>query len=149
MLRRFFYLFLFVFGMTSCVSTKLTIKNINEYAKQPEMLDETTYKLEIKASDKKYGFHPDYPVNIGFGLLNQREYNPQKFLNALQGPNGEKITYTHDGNCCPFPTDKSELGVGMLEVYLITWEGNANPFTIYLNIYEKGDVMIPIGFTAK
>src|SRR5690554_572163 len=149
MLRKVFCLAVLGLGMTSCVSTKLTIKNINDSAIQPSMLDEITYKLVSKATDTKYGFHQDYPVNLGFGLLHQRESNKEKFLNALQGPNGEQITYTHDGNCCPFPTDKSELGVGMFGVYIITWEGNTKPLIVYLNIYEKGEVLIPLGLTAK
>src|SRR5690554_7902230 len=93
MLRKVFCLAVLVLGMTSCVSTKLTIKNINDSAIQPSMLDEITYKLVSKATDTKYGFHQDYPVNLGFGLLHQRESNKEKFLNALQGPNGEQITY--------------------------------------------------------
>lgn len=149
MVRKTLCLIIFVLTTTSCISTKLTIKNIDDSAKSPEMLDENTYKLTQKATDKKYGFHQDYPVNLGFGLLRHRESNKEKFLNALQGPNGEKITYTHDGNCCPFPTNKSELGGGMLDIYLISWEGNSKPLTIYLNIYEKGEVLIPVGLSAK
>lgn len=149
MLRRIFCLVVFVLGMTSCVSTKLTIKNIDNNAKAPEMLDKTTYKLTSKATNKKYGFHQDYPVNLGFGLLQQREDNIEKFLNALLGPNGEKITYSQSGSCCPFPSNKSELGGGMLEVYQITWERNSKPLTIYLNYFEKGEVLIPVGLTAK
>ncbi len=149
MLRRIFCLVIFVLGMASCVSTKLTIKNIDNNAKPPEMLDKTTYKLTSKATNKKYGFHQDYPINLGFGLLHQREENIEKYLNALLGPNGEKITYSQNGSCCPFPTDKSELGGGLLEIYEITWEGNSKPLTIYLNYFEKGEVLIPVGLTAK
>ena len=149
MLRSVFCSMIFVLGLVSCVSTRLTIKNIDNNAKQPEMLNKTTYKLTSKATNKKYGFHRDYPVNLGFGLLHQREANIEKFLNALLGPNGEKITYSQDGSCCPFPTDKSELGGGILEIYQITWEGNSKPLTIYLNYFEKGEVLIPMGLTAK
>lgn len=133
----------------SCISTKLTIKNIDETAKSPELLDKNTYKLTEKATDKKYGFDEDYPVNLGFGLLHQREANKEKFLNALLGPNGEPIIYQEEGSCCPFPTKTGELGTGMLDVYTITWEGNKKPLTFYLNTYEKGKVMIPVGLTAK
>lgn len=143
------YIIGLLFLTVSCVSTKLTIKNIDDLAKQPEILDNKTYKLTRTATEKKYAFHQDYPVNLGFGLLHQRETNKEKFLNALLGPNGEKITYSQIGNCCPFPTNKSELGGGMLDVYQITWEGNTKPLTIYLNYFEKGEVLIPVGFTAK
>ncbi|MFA7445218.1 MAG: 2-dehydro-3-deoxyphosphooctonate aldolase [Flavobacteriaceae bacterium] len=141
--------FLLLIVASSCISTKLTIKNIDNTAQSPEFLDKDTYKLTQKATDKKYGYDEDYPVNLGFGLLHQREANKEKFLKALLGPNGEKITYQQEGSCCPFPTKTSELGGGMLDVYHITWEGNQKPLTLYLNTYEKGKVLIPLGLTAK
>jgi len=149
MQKKIIYTLGILFLSVSCINTKLTIKNIDNNAKQVDMLNERTYKLSDKASDKKYGFDKDYPINLGFGLLHQREANKEKFLNALCGPNGEKITYTHTGNCCPFPTDKSQIGSGMLDVYTLTWEGNTKPLTIYLNIYEKGEILIPVGLSAK
>lgn len=149
MFRKSLFTVVVVLVLTSCISTKLTIKNIDDSATRPEMLDSTTYKLTKHAKDHNYGFDQDYPVNLGFGLLHLREANIEKYLNALQGPEGQKITYTPQGNCCPFPTDKSQLGSGMLEVYQITWEGNSKPKELYLNTYEKGEVLIPIGLTAK
>jgi len=138
-----------LFLTISCISIKLTIKNIDDNAKQPNLLDKKTYQLTKTSTDKKYGFDKDYPINLGFGLLHQREANKEKFLNALCGPNYEKITYSHIGNCCPFPTDKSELGSGMLDVYTLTWQGNPKPLTIYINVYEKGEIAIPFGLSAK
>lgn len=149
MLRKVFYILILSLIMTSCISTKLTIKNIDNTAISPELIDNQTYRLVEKATNKKYGYDPDYPINLGFGLLHQREANQEKFLKALRGSNGEKITYSHHGNCCPFPTNTSELGSGMLDVYLISWEGNQKPLTLYLNIYEKGKILIPVGLTAK
>lgn len=149
MFRKSLFTAVLLLLLTSCISTKLTIKNIDDKAIRPEMLDSTTYKLTKHATDNNYGFDQDYPVNLGFGLLHQREANIEKFLNALQGPEGQKITFSQHSNCCPFPTDKSQLGSGMLEVYQITWEGNSKPLEIYLNTYEKGEVLIPIGLTAK
>jgi len=149
MLKKSFHILVLLFLTISCISIKLTIQNIDDNAKQPDLLDEKTYELTETSFNKKYGFDKDYPINLGFGLLHERETNKEKFLNALCGPNGEKITYTHQGNCCPFPTDKSQLGSGMLDVYTLAWEGNTKPFTIYLNSYEKGKILIPIGLSAK
>ena|SRR5690554_5468308 len=149
MLRKVFYILILSSILTSCISTKLTIKNIDDTAIRPKLIDHQTYRLVEKATDKKYGYHPDYPVNLGFGLLDQREANQKKFLNALQGPSGEAITYSHHGNCCPFPTNTSPLGSGMLDVYLISWDTNQKPLTLYLNTYEKGEILIPVGLTAK
>jgi len=149
MQKKTIYIFGILLFFVSCINIKLTIKNIDNSVEQADMLDEKTYLLPEKSSDKKYGFDKNYPINLGFGLLHQREANKEKFLNALCGPNGEKISYTHTGNCCPFPTDKSELGSGMLDIYTITWEGNPKPLTIYMNIYEKGKILIPVGLSAK
>ncbi len=149
MLRKVFYILILSSILTSCISTKLTIKNIDNNAISPELIDKHTYLLVEKATDKKYGYHPDYPVNLGFGLLDQREANQEKFLNALQGPNGEKISYAHHENCCPFPSNTSPLGSGMLDVYLISWNTNQKPLTLYLNTFEKGKILIPVGLTAK
>jgi hypothetical protein len=75
--------------------------------------------------------------------------NQQRFLNALAGPNGEKITYKKIESCCPFPTKKSEMGAGFLDIYELTWEGQTAPVKLYLNIYEKGVLMVPVGLSLK
>ena len=67
----------------------------------------------------------------------------------MEGPKGEKITYTKIDNCCPFPTIKSVMGAGTLEVYVITMEGNDTKLNLYLNIYEKGKVLCPKGLKIK
>lgn len=149
MLRKVLYILVFLSILMGCVSTKQTIKNIDNTAISPQLIDKQTYLLTKMATHKKYGYDSDYPINLGFGLLAQREANQKKFLNALQGPGGEKISYSYQRNCCPFPTNTSELGSGMLDVYVITWEGNQKPITLYLNTYEKGEVLIPLGLTAK
>ena len=77
------------------------------------------------------------------------DLNAKRFLDALAGPNGEKIFYKKLESCCPFPTKRDPIGAGFLDVYEITWVGLKRPITLYLNIYEKGRLMVPIGFTAK
>jgi hypothetical protein len=64
----------------------------------------------------------------------------------LSGPKGEKISYKKIQNCCPFPSKKSESGAGLLEIYEITWPGLVQPIKLYLNIYEKGILKVPMGF---
>jgi hypothetical protein len=41
------------------------------------------------------------------------------------------------------------MGAGFLDVYELKWEGQQNPVTLYLNIYEKGVLMVPVGLTLK
>jgi len=39
--------------------------------------------------------------------------------------------------------------MGMLDVYIIEYPGAAQSIKLYINMYDAGDLKIPIGFTAK
>ena len=134
---------------TSCVSTRSTIKNIDDNAPTPVLLDNNTFAIKEFSKDKRYGYEKDYPINVFFGSTSSETNNEYRFLNALAGPNGEKINYKKLESCCPFPTKTSQMGAGLLSVYELKWEGQRNPVTLYLNIYEKGVLMIPVGLTLK
>jgi hypothetical protein len=139
----------FLFIATSCVSTQSTLKNIDDNSPAPMLLNNNTFAITVFSKDKRYGYEKDYPINVFFGNTSSETNNEYRFLNALAGPNGEKINYKKLESCCPFPTKRSEMGAGLLSVYEIRWEGQKNPVTLYLNIYEKGILMIPAGFTQK
>ncbi len=134
---------------TSCISTKSTLRNVNDNAPIPTLLTNDTFVITEYSKDKKYGYDKDYPINIFYGGARNETINQQRFLNALAGPKGEKITYTKLESCCPFPTKRSEMGAGLLDVYELKWEGQRNHVTLYLNIYEKGILMVPVGLTLK
>ena len=138
-----------LFLATSCVSTQSTIKNVDNNAPNPKVADNNTFVITEYSKDKKYGYDKDYPINIFYRDTRNEFLNQQRFLNALAGPNGEKITYIKLESCCPFPTKRSEMGAGLLDVYELRWEGQKNPVTLYLNIYEKGVLMVPTGLTLK
>ncbi|UWY26661.1 2-dehydro-3-deoxyphosphooctonate aldolase [Flavobacterium sp. TR2] len=134
---------------SSCVSTKSTLKNVDDNAPDLILKHDNTFSITQFAKDKKYGYDPDYPVNIFFQNTNNEALNETRFLNALAGPNGEKITYTRLETCCPFPTKRSNMGAGFLNVYELKWEGQKKPVKLYLNIYEKGILMVPMGLRLK
>ena len=134
---------------SSCVSTRSSIKNVDDNAPTPRLADNITFVITEYSKDKKYGYNKDYPVNLFYGTTKNETINQQRFLNALAGPKGEKITYTKLESCCPFPTKRSEMGVGLLDVYELKWEGQRKPVTLYLNIYEKAVLMVPVGLTLK
>lgn len=134
---------------TSCVSTKSTLKNVDDNAPIPVLQDEKTFAITEYSKDKKYGYDPDYPVNVFFRDAKDENLNAHRFLNALAGPNGEKITYTKIESCCPFPTKRVEIGAGFLDIYELTWQGQKQPVRLYLNIYERGYLLIPVGLSAK
>jgi hypothetical protein len=134
---------------TSCVSTKSTLKNVDDNAPNLTLTKDNTFVITAYSKDKKYGYDKDYPVNIFYRTSKDEVINQQRFLNALAGPNGEKITYTKLESCCPFPSKRSDMGAGFLDVYEIKWEGQKKPINLYLNIYEKGVLMVPLGLTLK
>lgn len=136
--------------LSSCISTKNTIRNIDNNIPGPA-LNETlnSFIITKKATDKKYAFTEYYPVNVGFTSIEDGENNQKRFLNALAGPNGEVISYKLLESCCPFPTSRTEMGAGMLDIYQVTYPGQIKPALLYINKFERGELMIPVGFSAK
>lgn len=133
----------------SCVSTKSTLKNVDDNAPNPKLTAENTFVITQFSTDKRYGYDKDYPINIFFRNSKDESINQQRYLNALAGPKGEKISYTKLESCCPFPTKRSDMGAGFLDVYEVKWEGQKSPILLYLNIYEKGVLMVPVGLSLK
>ncbi len=136
-------------SITSCTSTKSTIQNIDNNAPGLQVNENNTFIISEFSKDRKYGYDKDYPINIFFESTRNVTINQQRFLNALAGPKGEKITYIKLESCCPFPTKRSEMGAGLLDVYELKWEGQKSPIILYLNIYEKGVLMVPFGLSLK
>ena len=79
---------------TSCTSTKSTIKNIDNNAPNLQLVENNTFLISEFSTDRKYGYDKDYPINIFYESTRNQTINQQRFLNALAGPKGEKITYT-------------------------------------------------------
>ena len=132
----------------SCVSTKSTLKNVDDNAPIPKLVN-NIFVITEYSKDKKYGYDKDYPINVFYRNTKDETINQQRFLNALAGPNGEKISYKKVDNCCPFPTKRTEIGAGSLDIYEITWEGQKAPIQLYLNYFEKGVLQVPVGLTLK
>jgi hypothetical protein len=131
------------------MSTKSTLKNVDDNAPNPTLTKENTFLITEYSKDKKYGFDPDYPINVFYKNTKDENINAKRFLDALAGPNGEKIVYEKLESCCPFPTKKSTVGAGFLDVYNLTWEGSSKGVKMYMNIYEKGYLLVPMGLSLK
>lgn len=134
--------------LTSCVSTKSTLKNVDPTAIRPLVKDKA-YVITEYATDGKYGYDPDYPINIGNIRENQEDINITYYFNGLEGPKGEKISFKKVDTCCPFPSKNTTMGAGTLGIYEVTFEGNDKKTMLYFNIYEKGKILCPKGFTIK
>ncbi|WP_413998508.1 2-dehydro-3-deoxyphosphooctonate aldolase [Flavobacterium sp. W1B] len=133
----------------SCISTKSTLKNIDDNAPIPKLTKDNSFVITEYSKDKKYGYDKDYPINVFYRDTKDESINQERFLNALAGPNGEKISFKKLESCCPFPTKRTELGAGFLGVYEIKWEGQKKPVILYINIYEKGYLLVPVGLSLK
>ena len=147
-MKKIILLFSLSVMIISCVSTRSTLKNVDDSAPDLILTPNNTFDIKLFSTDKKYGYDKDYPINIFF-QTSKSEVNQERFLNALAGPKGEKITYTKLESCCPFPTKRSEMGAGFLDVYELQWEGQKKPIVLYLNIYEKGILMVPMGLRLR
>lgn len=147
-MKKILFLFSISLLISSCVSTRSTIKNIDDSAPDLIVKGDNTFEINQFSTDKKYGYDKDYPINIFYKTTNT-DANQERFLNALAGPKGEKITFTKLESCCPFPTKRSDMGAGFLDVYELKWEGQKKPILLYINIYEKGILMVPLGLRLK
>ena len=113
-------------------------------------IDDNTYLLIELADDKSYGYKKENPVKVGGSSESSGPLNERRYLNALLGPNGEKVFYYRAGSCCPFKTPNGLIdNTGMLDQYRVSWSGSKDTLNIFINMYDKGDLKIPVGLTAK
>jgi len=115
-----------------------------------KFLDDNTYLLTETTADKSYGYNKFNPIKVGGSKESSGPRNERRFLNAMLGPNGEEVKYFRAGSCCAFKTPNGLMdNTGMLDRYRLTWTGSSDTLSIYLNMYDKGDLMVPVGLTAK
>ena len=115
-----------------------------------KFLDDNTYLLTKTTADKSYGYDKSNPIKVGGSKESSGPRNERRFLNAMLGPNGEEVKYFRAGSCCAFKTPNALMdNTGMLDRYRLTWTGSSDTLSIYLNMYDKGDLMVPVGLTAK
>lgn len=140
-------LFCFIL-FTSCVSTKSTLKNVDANAPIPVLVNNRFLIHEV-SPDKKYGYDPDYPVNLFYSSATNDTLNVVRFFNSITGPKGETLQYRRVSTCCPFPTQRHPMGAGLIDLYEVQYEGLKQPITLYLNIYETSTLYAPQGFLPK
>jgi hypothetical protein len=105
------------------------------------------FSLSGMTDDPGYGHSSDNPIKVGG--VRQGPVRERMYLNALRGPGGEPVVYERLGSCCPFPTPNGFAGGGLLDAFRVTYEGQASPVTLYLNMYDEGPLLIPVGFAAR
>jgi hypothetical protein len=110
-----------------------------------------TFELTEISTDPTFGLSAKNPVQVGGVDKNEGPTNERRFLNALAGPNGEEVTYFRAGSCCPIKSKSDPFGLGsvMLDNYRVTWKGAKDTVSIYINMYDYGQLKAPVGFTIK
>ena len=99
------------------------------------------------STDSTYGLTEKNPIKVGGG--EGGPISERKYLNSLSGPNGETVTFDRIGSCCFFKSKSSPMGGGLLDKYAVTYKGKKDTVVLYLNMYEKGKLMAPVGFKMK
>ncbi|WP_439489465.1 hypothetical protein [Algoriphagus sp.] len=77
-----------IFFLISCSTTQQVSKNVKQ-----ELIDNDTFLVKEISTDKSYGLTPKNPVEVGGAKDSEGPLNERRFLNALTGPNGERIHY--------------------------------------------------------
>jgi len=138
---------LILFALLACKSTTKTASNSNtdESSQAP-----ATFIITGVSTDKTYGLSPKNPVEVG-GSVTDGPYNERRYLSGLAGPNGEPLSFYRLGSCCPIKSDADPFGSGrvMLDNYRVTWEGSKDTISIYINMYDYGELKAPVGFTVR
>jgi hypothetical protein len=133
--------------VVSCSSTRNTNTSQSTFTGKHELLDDLTFKIVEFSQDDTYGYTQKNPIMVG--SFSEGPKNERRFLNALAGPNGEKISYYRIGSCCEFKTKNSPFGGGLLDKYSVTYEGSTKEIVLYINMYDADVLRVPIGFTLK
>jgi hypothetical protein len=97
------------------------------------------------SSDASYGYTKENPIRTGSIASRQHIL----LLNSLRGPKGEPVAYERIGSCCHFEDKALPRGNGLLDVYSLQIDGNADGVKLFFDSYRPGTPMIPLGFTAR
>jgi hypothetical protein len=133
----------------SCSATKNNTASTQNAAVATQLQDHQTFLLTEISKDPAYGFSNKKPIEVGGADKSEGPMNERRFLNALAGPNGEKVSYYRAGSCCPVDSKNGFMGKAMLDNYRVTWEGSKDTVSIYINMYDYGVLKAPAGFTIK
>ncbi|MFB9077170.1 2-dehydro-3-deoxyphosphooctonate aldolase [Flavobacterium procerum] len=108
------------------------------------------FHLTTQSSDKSYGFTESNPIKVGGRSEGMGPKNERRFLSVLRGPNGETVRFYRVGSCCLFETPNVEKGMkGSLDIYNVYYEDIKDTLEIYINMYDRDSLMIPLGLTSK
>ncbi len=115
---------------------------------RPSFLDRDTYLLSAISEDPLYGYSKQNPILVGGAENLEGPWNERRVLNALMGPNGQRIFYNRSGSLhSTVLVDGQPKGV-VLDRYVI-WGENLDFTSLYFNMYEYGEIKAPLGLTYR
>jgi len=119
-----------------------------EEKKAESIIDmEKETKTDVDLVDDEYGYAEKNPIKVGGAEKEQGPLNERKYIESLRGPNNEKIKYERAGSCCFFKTPNATIGdEGLLDQYEVSYTGIEKSVTLYLNMYDYGELKAPKGF---
>lgn len=136
-----FIFIVITFLFIACSASKKTVKTA--------LRDNQTFLITGVSTDPTYGLSEKNPVEVGGVDKSEGPLNERRFLNALAGPNGERISYFRAGSCCPVESKNGFMGTALLDNYRVTWTGSKDTVSIYINMYDYGELKAPVGFTIR
>ncbi|HAA14373.1 MAG TPA: 2-dehydro-3-deoxyphosphooctonate aldolase [Cytophagales bacterium] len=144
-MKQSFWLLCTVVLLASCAKPSVGYKTSGE---RPTLLDEDTFVLQGTSKNPHYGYTPKAPIHVGGYDTQDESLHVFRYLNALRGPEGEKISWTYEGSCCDYPSTRDRMGQAFLEVYALSYPGQAlTPLLVYLDTYHYDRLQAPEGLT--
>jgi hypothetical protein len=96
------------------------------------------------SDDPEYGYTPLKPVQVGGGAMYVAA-RERRYLDALRGPAGGRISYKRIGSQQQRPPNDTTI----LDHYHITYDGLEKPLSIYLDAYHFDDELkAPAGLSC-
>ena len=101
--------------------------------------------IDGMSDDPEYGYRAEKAIRTGGpGPGKQRA-----FLDQLRGPEGQAVSYQRTGVCGAYQNAAQPFGQAMIDCYTVRYEGQAQPATIYLDLYRTESLKVPQGFTLQ
>lgn len=113
------------------------------------LLRDEVFALDSVTLDATYGYTRENPILSGGFQEQSGARNQQRFLNALLGPESQRVQYQRVGSCCSFNTPNGMMGRGLLDRYKVYWENCTDTVFLYMNLYDAGPLKAPQGFLFR
>lgn len=148
-LSKYALICLFMWAFWGCTSTKKRNQPIYDETKSG-FINPNTFQLYGVAENVEYGYTSDFPIPVGGKIKEEDVLNQRRYLNAITGPKGEKVIYRQLESCCYQKKNiNGEMKLTYLDRYEISYEGNPQHFVIFIDSFEKGEMLAPKGFSFK